>query len=92
MPWTVYLARCRDGTLYAGVTTDPARRLAQHNAGCGAAYTRARAPVTFVYSEEASDRSAALRRERAIKQLTRAEKEALVGEVYRKPARRSIPT
>jgi putative endonuclease len=92
MPWTVYLARCRDGTLYAGVTTDPTRRLAQHNAGCGAAYTRSRGPVTFVYWEPASDRSAALRRERAIKQLTRAEKEALICDSYRKPARRSMPT
>ena len=78
MPWTVYLARCRDGTLYTGVTTDPVRRLAEHNAGCGGAYTRSRVPVTLVYWEQASDRSLALRRERAIKRLTRAEKESLV--------------
>jgi putative endonuclease len=78
MPWTVYLARCRDGTLYTGVTTDPVRRLAEHNAGCGGAYTRSRVPVTLVYREQASDRSLALRRERAIKRLTRAEKESLV--------------
>jgi predicted GIY-YIG superfamily endonuclease len=90
MPWSVYLARCRDGSLYAGVTTDLIRRLAQHNSGCGGAYTRSRAPVTLVYSEQASDQSAALRRERALKQLTRAEKEKLVSD-YRRPARRSRP-
>jgi putative endonuclease len=79
MPWTVYLARCRDGTLYTGVTTDPARRLAEHNSGGGAAYTRSRMPITLVYQEQALDRSCALRREHAIKRLTRAEKEALAG-------------
>jgi putative endonuclease len=78
MAWTVYLARCSDGTLYTGVTTDPERRVAQHNAGAGAAYTRSRGPVTLVYWEEAEDRSEALRREHAIKRLSRPEKEALV--------------
>jgi putative endonuclease len=77
MPWTVYLARCRDGSLYTGITTDPIRRLAQHNAGCGAAYTRSRLPVTLVYWERVCDRSDALRREHTIKQLTRRQKEAL---------------
>jgi predicted GIY-YIG superfamily endonuclease len=77
MVWTVYLARCRDGTLYTGITTDPERRLAEHNAGSGAAYTRTRLPVVFVYWEAASDRSSALRREHAIKGLSRAGKEAL---------------
>ncbi|MGH7509444.1 MAG: GIY-YIG nuclease family protein [Gemmatimonadales bacterium] len=83
MPWTVYLARCRDGTLYTGITTDPGRRLAEHNAGCGSAYTRSRAPVTMVYWEQAGDRSGALRREGAIKQLSRADKEKLVAEAGR---------
>lgn len=78
MPWTVYLARCRDGTLYTGITTDPKRRLAEHNAGCGGAYTRSRMPLALVYLEGAADRSGALRRERAIKRLTRPEKEDLV--------------
>jgi len=78
MTWTVYLARCRDGSLYTGVTTDPARRLAQHNSGYGGAYTRARVPVTFVYCERAFDRSCALRRERALKRLSHAQKEELV--------------
>jgi putative endonuclease len=77
MPWTVYLARCRDGSLYTGVTTDPERRLAEHNAGRGAAYTRARLPVSLVYCELVDDRSCALRREHAIRQLTRSEKELL---------------
>ena len=77
MTWIVYLARCSDGSLYAGITTDPERRLAEHNSGCGAAYTRSRAPVVFVYQEPAADRSRALRREHAIRQMSRAEKEAL---------------
>lgn len=79
MTWTVYLARCRDGTLYTGVTTDMKRRLAEHNAGCGGAYTRSRVPVTLIYQEVVADRSGALRREWAIKRLTRAEKEKLGG-------------
>ena len=78
MPWHVYVARCGDGTLYTGVTTDPARREAAHNAGRGAAYTRSRRPVRLVHIEPAADRGAALRRERAIKELTRGEKEQLV--------------
>ena len=78
MPWTVYVARCSDGTLYTGVTTDPGRRLAQHNAGAGGAYTRSRAPVVLVYWEEANSRSEAQQREHAIKRLSRSEKEALV--------------
>ena len=77
MDWIVYLARCRDGSLYTGITTDLDRRLKQHNMGVGAAYTRSRLPVTLVYRERAGSRSQALRRERAIKSLTRAAKEAL---------------
>jgi putative endonuclease len=78
MPWTVYLARCRDGTLYTGITTDLARRLEEHNAGFGAAYTRSRLPVSLVYCEPAGDRPGALRREYAIRQLSRENKEVLV--------------
>jgi putative endonuclease len=70
--------RCGDDTLYAGATTDLARRLRQHQSGRGARYTRARLPVALVYSERARDRSAALRREAALKRLTRAEKLALL--------------
>jgi uncharacterized protein (TIGR02453 family) len=78
MVWTVYLLRCADGSLYTGITRDTARRVTAHNAGTGAAYTRGRRPVQMVYHEQAPDRSAALRREWAIKQFTRSEKEALV--------------
>jgi putative endonuclease len=93
MPWTVYLARCRDGTLYTGVTTDPDRRLAEHNAGCGAAYTRSRLPVTLVYLETVGDRSGALRREHAIRQMSRAQKEVLAagGGPPAQESRRSSP-
>jgi uncharacterized protein (TIGR02453 family) len=79
MAWFVYLARCADGTLYTGVTTDPARRERAHNRGRGAAYTRSRRPVRLVHVEPARDRGAALRRELEIKQLTRQGKEALMG-------------
>ena len=78
MAWHVYLARCGDGSLYTGVTTDPARREATHNAGRGAAYTRARRPVRLVHVEPAADLGAALRRELAIKRMARVEKEQLV--------------
>jgi putative endonuclease len=78
MTWTVYVARCRDGTLYTGITTDPDRRLAEHNAGSGGAYTRNRLPLVIIYREPAQDRSSAQRRERAIKRLTRVQKEMLI--------------
>ncbi|MDE2293491.1 MAG: GIY-YIG nuclease family protein [Elusimicrobia bacterium] len=76
--WSVYVVRCADGTLYTGVTTDLARRVAQHNAGRGAAYTRARRPVSLVWSRPARSRSAALKREAAIKALPRGGKDRLV--------------
>jgi putative endonuclease len=87
--WHVYVLRCRDGTLYTGATNDVVRRLARHAAGDGARYTRARLPVVLVYSERAGDRSAALRREAALKRLTRAEKLALVNGSPRRP--RGVP-
>lgn len=76
--WTVYLALCGDDTLYCGITTDAERRVAEHNCGQGARYTRARTPVKLVYSECHADRASALKREYAIKQMTRQEKEDLV--------------
>jgi len=76
--WTVYILRCRDGTLYTGATNDLERRVATHGRGRGAAYTRARLPVTLVWSEAAGDRGAALRREAAIKRLSRADKLRMV--------------
>ncbi len=78
MSWYVYMVRCRDNSLYTGSTDDPERRLAVHNAGKGAKYTRSRLPVTLVYREACADKGAALRREYALKQLTKAQKEALI--------------
>lgn len=78
MSYYVYLLRCRDGTLYTGFTDDPERRLRVHNAGKGAKYTRSRLPVELVYQEQCPDKSAALRREREIKRMRRAEKLALI--------------
>ncbi|MBA2627436.1 MAG: TIGR02453 family protein [Gemmatimonadales bacterium] len=80
MTWFVYIARCRDGSLYTGVTTDVVRRMATHNAGRGAAYTRVRRPVAPVHVESAPDRGSALRREHAIKQLSRKAKLQMVRE------------
>ncbi len=76
--WWVYLLRCGDGSQYAGVTNDLARRVAAHARGRGARYTRSRLPVALVHSEPAADRGAALRREAALKALTRAEKLSIV--------------
>lgn len=78
MAYWVYILRCRDGTLYTGSTSDVDRRAAAHNSGRGAKYTRGRGPVEVVYREECAGKSAALRREYAIKSLTRAEKLALI--------------
>ena len=74
----VYILRCADDTLYTGWTTDVERRVAVHNSGKGAKYTRARLPVELVYTEEFDDKVEAQKREYAIKQLTRAEKETLI--------------
>lgn len=76
--WFVYIVRCADRTLYTGVAKDLAGRIEAHNAGQGAKYTRSRLPVRLVYSEEAADRGAALRREHAIKRLSREAKRALI--------------
>jgi len=76
--WCVYLLRCSDGTLYAGATNDLAARLARHAAGRGARYTRSRLPVELAWVVRVRCRGAALRREAAVKRLTRAEKLALV--------------
>ena len=78
MKYYVYLLRCGDGSLYTGYTDDVERRLAVHQSGKGAKYTRSRLPVELVYSEELPDKSAALRREAAIKKLTREKKLALI--------------
>lgn len=74
----VYMLRCGDGSLYTGSTTDLSRRLAAHCSGHGAKYTRGRLPLELVYWEEMPDWPSALRREAAIKRLTRSEKLALL--------------
>jgi len=75
--WFCYIVECADGTLYTGITTAPARRLALHNRGAAARYTRGRGPVLLRYLEIHPDRGAASRRERAIKALPRTEKRRL---------------
>ena len=80
MAWVVYMLRCGDGTLYTGCTNDLPHRLEVHRSGRGAKYTRSRPPVVLAYQEEAADRSAALRREAAIKRLTRRQKLELIEE------------
>ncbi|MGN1000146.1 MAG: GIY-YIG nuclease family protein [Faecousia sp.] len=72
--WKLYILRCGDGSLYTGITTDVQRRLAQHCGGKGAKYTRGRGPLELVYSEECGSKSDALKRELAVKALTREEK------------------
>lgn len=74
----IYMLECADGTLYTGWTTDPDRRVKEHNAGRGALYTRWRRPVELRYLEQAPDRSSAQKRENAIKKLTREKKLLLV--------------
>ena len=76
--WIVYLIRCRDGSLYCGITNDLPKRLTAHAAGKASRYTRSRLPVALAYSEPQRSKSAALKREAAIKRLRRAEKEKLV--------------
>ncbi len=71
------MLRCRDGSLYTGITNDLPKRLARHNAGTASAYTRARRPLRLVFQERQPDRSAALRREAAVRRLTHAGKLAL---------------
>ena len=73
-----YLLRCADGTLYCGWTNDLEKRLAAHKRGAGAKYTRARLPVRLVWHEAFETKSEAMRREAAVKRLTRKEKEALI--------------
>lgn len=85
MRWVVYVLRCADGTLYTGITTQLERRLQEHNhSPKGARYTRHRRPVNLVYSERHPSRSAASKREAAIKKLPRRDKDALLAD-SRKP-------
>jgi len=77
--WSVYIVRCVDDTLYTGIARNAARRVEEHNSNdlLAANYTRTRRPVALVYQEAAATRSAALKREYEIKQMSRQEKEAL---------------
>jgi putative endonuclease len=72
-----YIVECADGTYYTGWAIEPEKRVAVHNKGRGARYTRTRLPVKLVYVEEQPDRSAAMKSERAIKAMTRSQKQKL---------------
>ena len=76
MAW-VYLLECADGTLYCGWSTDPERRLEQHQAGTASRYTRSRLPVELVWTRQCADQSDAMRQEIRIKRLSAADKRAL---------------
>ena len=77
--WHVYMVRCSDGTLYAGITNDLKKRIEAHNSGKdGARYTRSRRPVKLVYSEQVESKSAAAKLEYQIKKLPRGKKELIV--------------
>ena len=75
-----YMLRCADGSLYSGWTNDPVKREAKHNSGTGSRYTRTRRPVKIVYLEEFDTKIEAMKREYALKQLSKTEKERLVRE------------
>ena len=74
-----YIVECADGTYYTGWAVDPEKRVAMHNKGRGARYTRTRVPVKLVYVEELPDRPSAMKREIAIKRMTRDRKGKLIG-------------
>jgi len=76
--WLVYILQCKDSSFYTGITNDIQERIATHNSGEGAKYTRARIPVRLVYQETCSDKSIARKREIEIKGWTREKKEKLV--------------
>ncbi len=76
--WYLYILRCKDDTLYTGITTDVEKRLEAHRSGRGAKYTRGRAPLELVYREQCGTHSDALKRECQIKALSRREKETLI--------------
>lgn len=77
----IYILKCKDGTYYTGWTNNLEKRVQCHNAGKGAKYTKPRIPVELVYSEEFEDKTDAMRREYAIKKLTRKQKELLIKKI-----------
>jgi len=78
--WFIYIVECRDSTYYTGMSNDLSKRIATHNSGKGAAYTRGRGPVQLIYSEKFNSKSEALKREIVIKKLTRQAKKQLVAQ------------
>lgn len=78
MSWIVYIVECKDQTFYTGITKDLPKRLAAHNAGKGAKYTRSRGPVTLLWSKGDLNETEAKKQEAAIKKLSRAQKEDLI--------------
>ncbi len=76
--WYLYILRCRDGSLYTGIARDIQRRVQAHNGGTASRYTRTRLPVTIIYQEVCRGHSSALRKEYAMKQLSRKEKEEYI--------------
>lgn len=76
--WSVYILKCKDDSLYTGITNDLEKRIADHESGNGAKYTRGRAPLTLMHTEKFENRSAASKREFEIKKLSRPEKELLI--------------
>lgn len=76
--WLLYVLKCRDGTLYTGITTDVLRRVQQHNDGRASRYTRSRLPVKLLFSEPCRAHSQALKKEYAVKRLSRKEKIAYI--------------
>lgn len=86
--WSVYLARCADDSLYCGIARDVSARIAEHDAGTGARYTRGRGPLAVVATRKFRSRSMALRVEHAVKQLTRTQKLAVTDDTLRRIARR----
>jgi predicted GIY-YIG superfamily endonuclease len=77
-PWFVYILRCADGSLYTGITKDVKRRCQQHNDGTASRYARSRRPTKLVWQEAQPSRGSALKREAAIKAMTRPDKLALI--------------
>jgi len=88
--WFVYILKCKDKSLYTGITTDLERRFEEHRSGKGAGYTRSHKPVKIVYFEKLGNRSAALKREAKIKKLGKAEKLVLMGKAKADKANKTI--
>ncbi|MDQ7814580.1 MAG: GIY-YIG nuclease family protein [Patescibacteria group bacterium] len=76
--WHIYIVRCADGSLYTGIATDLGARIAKHNSGTGAKYTRSHRPVSLVWTEAMRSESAARRKEAAIKKMDKTEKETFI--------------